>query len=49
MSHLFGKIILNLKIDFLPKSLQSNKKDLNKIFRVLTNSQVPLELSTTYI
>lgn len=49
MSHLYGKIILNIKIDYLPQSIFKNGKDLKKFFRILTNSQIPLKISSVYI
>lgn len=49
MSHLYGKIILNVKLSYVPITLLSNSKELTKIFRVLTNSKISLKVSSMYI
>lgn len=49
MSHLYGKIVLNVKMSYVPIALLSNTIELEKIFRILTNSKIPLKVSSMYI
>ena len=49
LSHLYGKIILNVKFDYMPEELLKNAEQVHNIFRVLTNCKIPVNVSTMYI
>lgn len=40
---------MNVKLAFVPSALLSSKDDLKLMFRVLTNSKIPLTVNAMYI
>lgn len=49
MSHLYGKVILNIKVDYIPQELLNNHEEMTNMFRILTNAQIPLKVTSVYI
>lgn len=49
MSHLFGKIILNVRFNYMPRELKDSPKERDNIFKVLSNSNIPLSVASSYI
>ena len=49
MTHLYGKIVLNVKINFLPQELLDSSSERDNIFKVLTNTNLPVEVRSSYM
>lgn len=49
MSHLFGKIILNVKLSYIPQQLLGSPSERDSIFKVLTNSKIAVRVASSYI
>ena len=49
LSHLYGKIVLNVKLSYVPPELLLDQNEMKNMFRVLTNSQQELTVNAMYI
>ena len=49
MSHLFGKVILNVKLSYIPEELLNSPSERDNIFKVLTNSKISVRVASSYI
>ena len=49
MSHLYGKIILNVKLSYIPEQLLNSFSERDNIFKVLTNSKISVRVASSYI
>ena len=49
MSHLYGKVILNVKLSYIPEQLLVNHSERDNIFKVLTNSKISVRVASSYI
>lgn len=50
MTHLYGKVIINVRVSNINKELFNNNPALtNSVFRILTNSKIPVKTSVMHL
>lgn len=50
MTHLYGKVVINVRASNIDKELLNNNPTLsNSVFRILTNSKIPVKTSVMHL
>lgn len=50
MTHLYGKVVINVRVSNIDKELLNNNPTLsNNVFRILTNSKIPVKTSIMHL